>query len=108
MSQVFKPSSNTYAKLSIFGALFAVVGSLFALTSFNRSDYMTQAHVARQQPVPFSHKHHVGSWDWIVVIAMRRSKRRRTQTFPDRDVHELPLANLVGLTDPGARSREVT
>ena len=60
MSQVFKPSSNTYAKLSIFGALFAVVGALFALTSFNRSDYVTQAHVARQQPVPFSHKHHVG------------------------------------------------
>ena len=60
MSQVFKPSSNTYAKLSIFGALFAVVGALFALTSFNRSDYMTQAHVARQQPIPFSHKHHVG------------------------------------------------
>jgi hypothetical protein len=59
MSQVFKPSSNTYAKLSIFGALFAVVGALFALDGFNRSDYMTQANVAREQPVPFSHKHHV-------------------------------------------------
>ena len=59
MAQVFKPSANTYARLSIFGALFAVVGILFALAAFNRSDYMTQARVARQQPVPFSHRHHV-------------------------------------------------
>ena len=59
MAQVFKPSANTYARLSIFGALFAVVGVLFALAAFNRSDYMTQARVARQQPVPFSHRHHV-------------------------------------------------
>ena len=60
MAQVFKPSANVYARLSIFGALFAVVGSLFALAAFNRSDYMTLAHVAREQPVPFSHRHHVG------------------------------------------------
>lgn len=59
MAQVFKPSANTFSRLSIFGALFAVVGLLFAVAAFNRSDYMTQAHVAREQPVPFSHRHHV-------------------------------------------------
>lgn len=59
MAQVFKPSANTYARLSIFGALFLVVGILFALAGFMRSDYMTQAHVQRAQPVPFSHRHHV-------------------------------------------------
>jgi hypothetical protein len=58
MAQVFKPSSNTYAKLTIFGGAFAVVGLLFGLAEFNRSSYMTQAQVAREQPVPFSHKHH--------------------------------------------------
>ena len=60
MAQVFKPSANTYARLSIFGALFVVVGGLYALAAFNRSDYMTQARVAREQPVPFSHRHHAG------------------------------------------------
>jgi len=60
MAQVFKPSANTYSRLSIFGALFAIAGLLWALAAFNRSDYMTQASVAREQPVPFSHKHHVG------------------------------------------------
>ena len=60
MAQLFKPSSNTYAKLSIFGALFAVGGLLVGLNEFNRSSYMTSESVAREQPVPFSHKHHVG------------------------------------------------
>jgi len=60
VAQVFKPSANTYARLSIFGALFAVAGGLYAAAAFNRSDYMTQARVAREQPVPFSHRHHAG------------------------------------------------
>jgi hypothetical protein len=59
MAQVFKPSANTYARLSIFGAIFAIGGLLFAAAAFTRSDYMTRARVAREQPVPFSHRHHV-------------------------------------------------
>jgi hypothetical protein len=59
MAQVFKPSANTYARLSIFGAIFAIGGLLFASAAFMRSDYMTRARSAREQPVPFSHKHHV-------------------------------------------------
>jgi Zn ribbon nucleic-acid-binding protein len=59
MAQVFKPSANTYARLSIFGAIFVIGGLLFASAAFMRSDYMTRAKSAREQPVPFSHKHHV-------------------------------------------------
>jgi hypothetical protein len=60
MAQIFHPSSNTFAKVSIFGALFAVAGGLYALAVLNRSPYVTLAGVARDQPVPFSHKHHAG------------------------------------------------
>ena len=60
MAQVFKPSANTYARLSIFGAVFAIGGLLFASAAFMRSDYMTRAKSAREQPVPFSHKIHAG------------------------------------------------
>ena len=60
MAQVFKPSANTWARLTIFGALFAVAGGLFALTELMRSDYVTGAHIQREQPVPFSHRHHAG------------------------------------------------
>ena len=58
MAQIFHPSTNTLAKLSIFGALFAVVGLMWLIVTINRSSYVTQVGVARNQPVPFSHKHH--------------------------------------------------
>jgi hypothetical protein len=60
MSQIFHHSTNTLSKLSIFGALFLVAGALWLLLEINRSAYVTQAGVARDQPVPFSHQHHVG------------------------------------------------
>jgi hypothetical protein len=60
MAQIFPPSTNTFAKVSIFGALFVLGGSLYGLAVINRSDYATRAHMSREQPVPFSHRHHVG------------------------------------------------
>jgi len=59
MSQIFHHSTNTLSKLSIFGALFLAAGTLWLVLEINRSPYVTQAGVAREQPVPFSHAHHV-------------------------------------------------
>lgn len=60
MSQVFHRSTNTLSKLSIFGAVF-ILGVLAWLgAELSRSSYATQAGVAREQPVQFSHKHHAG------------------------------------------------
>jgi formate-dependent nitrite reductase cytochrome c552 subunit len=59
MAQIFHPSTNTVSKITIFGAVFLIGGLLWLLAELNRSDYVTQAHVVRPQPVPFSHKHHV-------------------------------------------------
>jgi len=60
MSQIFHHSTNTLSKVSIFGAVFAVGGGLWLTAEISRSPYVTQAGVAREQPVPFSHQHHVG------------------------------------------------
>jgi len=60
MSQIFHPSTNTISRVSIFGAVFLVSGGLWLLQQVNRSPYVTQAFVTREQPVPFSHAHHVG------------------------------------------------
>ncbi len=60
MSQIFHHSTNTLSKVSIFGALFLVAGALAATVELSRSPWVTQAGVAREQPVPFSHQHHVG------------------------------------------------
>jgi hypothetical protein len=60
MPQIFHHSTNTLSKLSIFGALFLVAAGLWAVLEINRSPYVTRAGEAREQPVPFSHAHHVG------------------------------------------------
>jgi hypothetical protein len=59
MAQIFHRSTNTLSKVSIFGALFLVGGGLWLTAEVNRSPYVTQAGIARDQPVPFSHQHHV-------------------------------------------------
>ncbi len=59
MAQIFHPSTNTLSRVTIFGLLFFLAGGLFILAEINRSPYVTQATVVRQQPVPFSHEHHV-------------------------------------------------
>ncbi len=60
MSQIFHHSTNTLSKLSIFGAVFALAGSLWLLITVTRSSYVTRVKEVREQPVPFSHAHHVG------------------------------------------------
>jgi hypothetical protein len=60
MSQIFHPSTNTLSRVSIFGGVFAAGFVLWLVLDVNRSAYVTRAHEAREQPVPFSHAHHVG------------------------------------------------
>jgi hypothetical protein len=60
MSQIFHRSTNTIARVSIFGTLFAVAGLLWLLAAINRSPWVTDAKVAREQPIQFSHERHVG------------------------------------------------
>jgi len=59
MSQIFHRSANTIAKVSIFGAVFFVAALLGLFEEVNRSSWMTQARVARAQPLQFSHERHV-------------------------------------------------
>lgn len=60
MAQIFHRSTNYLAKASLFGALLLVGFILYLLLEVNRSDYVTGAFSAKEQPVQFSHKHHVG------------------------------------------------
>ncbi len=60
MAQIFHRGANNVAKASIAVAivLAGVVG--YAYTQIARSSYLTHRYLERQQPVQFSHKHHVG------------------------------------------------
>jgi hypothetical protein len=59
MSQIFHRSTNSISRVTIFGGLFAVGALLFLVAAIQRSDYSTMVNMAREQPVPFSHQHHV-------------------------------------------------
>jgi Cytochrome c7 and related cytochrome c/Class III cytochrome C family len=60
MAQIFHRSTNTLSRVSIFGAAFFAAGALWLLATINRSGYVTNQNVTREQPVQFSHKHHGG------------------------------------------------
>ena len=58
--QIFHRSTNTISRATIYGAVFLIAVLLWAVLELQRSPYITYAKVARPQPVPFSHQHHVG------------------------------------------------
>lgn len=61
MPQVFKPSSNSIAKIAVMSiAAFPFVAGL-GLAVMSRSPMNTKVEVPRNQPVPFSHQHH--AWE---------------------------------------------
>jgi hypothetical protein len=60
MSQIFHRSTNTLSRISIFGAVFALGFLGWAFATLDRSSYATRASAPREQPVAFSHAHHVG------------------------------------------------
>jgi len=58
MGQIFHPSTNTIARVSIFGGVFILGVIGWVAGAIDRSGYVTETHVIRDQPVPFSHQHH--------------------------------------------------
>ena len=60
MAQIFHRSTTFIARLSIFGGV-VILGLLsVALYEIALSPWYTSQFVKRQQPVPFSHRHHAG------------------------------------------------
>jgi len=59
MPQVFHPATNAFARMSIVAVVLLVLSGGWLGTEIVRSAYLTRAHDVRDQPVPFSHRHHV-------------------------------------------------
>src|ERR1700745_3273167 len=60
MTQIFHHSTNALTNITIYGAVFIIVALLWVAVELNRSSWNTGQWLERQQPVQFSHKHHVG------------------------------------------------
>jgi len=59
MGQIFHRSTNTISRVSIYGAVFIAAALGYLGWAVTESPYFTDVNVPREQPVPFSHKHHV-------------------------------------------------
>jgi len=59
MAQIFHPSFKVISRASIFIAAIAVAVIAIVGGEVYRSGYTTDVNVAKEQPVPFSHEHHV-------------------------------------------------
>jgi hypothetical protein len=60
MAQIFHRSTNFISRFSVFSAIFLAALALAGVLGIARSPYATNQNVFREQPVQFSHKHHVG------------------------------------------------
>ena len=59
MPQIFRRSANTLSKVSIFGLLSLVGGLVLLAIVLARSGYTTRQQIFVEQPLQFSHMHHV-------------------------------------------------
>src|SRR3982750_2595804 len=60
MAQLFSPRANVHSRVIIVGVVVLVCGAGWAASTIYWSPYTTYVAVLFDQPVPFSHKHHVG------------------------------------------------
>ena len=60
MAQIFSRAADTYLRLVLIGLALGAGGVVLVAGGWVRSDYMTRRNLAPVQPVPFSHRHHVG------------------------------------------------
>ena len=59
MAQLFRPRSNTIAKVSIAAVVLLASATLSVAYMMDRGGWITSVRSAPEQPIPFSHKHHV-------------------------------------------------
>jgi hypothetical protein len=61
MAQIFKPSANTIATVSLLSVAIGVPTVWLSIAALSRSPANTKVNVPLNQPVPFSHQHH--AWE---------------------------------------------
>ncbi|HEX5445636.1 MAG TPA: cytochrome c3 family protein [Pirellulales bacterium] len=60
MSQVFSRMTNVVSRVTLIGSILGAAFLMWVCLMYSRSSYGTDGGVVREQPVPFSHQHHVG------------------------------------------------
>jgi hypothetical protein len=86
MPQLFPPSTNTWAKAFVLGGLLvlgATVGGAYVIV---HSPYMTGVQSPLDQPVPFSHEHHVGGLGIECLYCHSEVERSASAGIPSTEI----------------------
>jgi hypothetical protein len=59
MPQIFRPRANSIARVILLGALLLLTALGVIAYEIQNSSYVTRAEIVIEQPIPFSHEHHV-------------------------------------------------
>ncbi len=86
MSQVFKPSANLLARVGIGGSVFSAFAALIGGWLLQRGPYYTREGQTIEQPVPFSHQHHVGGLGISCVYCHNSVEKTRYAGMPPTQV----------------------
>ena len=109
MSQIFHRSANIWSKVSIL-AVVVLLGFLgWVVVAVSWSGYVTgQGVTFVEQPVQFSHAHHVGGDGHRLPLLPHDRRRVGVREYSaDQDLHELPLADLDQCADARAGARQL-
>src|SRR6266852_5281624 len=98
MAQIFHRSTNTISRVSLFSALFLAGLALVFAGAVARSPYMTNANIAREQPVQFSHNHRVGQGAPAAGLRLFQSQHPREQGRRLRHVPRASEPDAAGLS----------
>lgn len=60
MAQVFPRYTNTISRVTAVAVFLGLGTTLWLWARIQRSPYTSEVRIAKEQPVPFSHRHHVG------------------------------------------------
>src|SRR5215468_12644214 len=60
MAQIFRPSADTLARVALVAILVVPFLAIAIAYWIMRSSYITNENITLDQPVPFSHEHHIG------------------------------------------------
>ena len=95
MAQIFQRSTNTIARVSIYGAVIFIALLGYGVDVVNNTSYVTEVNTARPQPVPFSHKHHVGELGLDCRYCHSSVEVSSSAGMPATETVKKPLASVV-------------
>jgi hypothetical protein len=86
MPQIFRPRSNTIARVSLLAGPLLGAFVLWLCLTYTRSSYGTGAGLVREQLVPFSHQHHVGDLGIDCRYCHTSVERGPSAGFPSTEI----------------------